>query len=79
MFCHFYKGKNFQICCLLPWSKMGSNFEGIRSQGNKFSPFRISRNQAGFRKNHRTNDHLIRIESFIRGAFVKIECRRNSF
>ena len=33
----------------------------------------ISRNQAGFRKNHSTNDHLVRLESFIRDAFVKKE------
>ncbi|MCU7800748.1 MAG: reverse transcriptase-like protein [gamma proteobacterium symbiont of Lucinoma myriamae] len=33
----------------------------------------ISRNQAGFRKNHSTNDHLIRLETFIRDAFVKKE------
>ena len=29
------------------------------------------RDQAGFRKNHSTNDHLVRLESFIRDAFVK--------
>ena len=33
----------------------------------------ISRNQAGFRKNHSTYDHLVRLESFIRDAFVKKE------
>ncbi|MES9994020.1 MAG: reverse transcriptase domain-containing protein, partial [Candidatus Thiodiazotropha sp.] len=33
----------------------------------------ISRNQAGFRKNHSTNDHLVRLETFIRDAFVKKE------
>ena len=33
----------------------------------------ISRNQAGFHKNHSTNDHLVRLESFIRDAFVKKE------
>ena len=33
----------------------------------------ISRNQAGFRKNHSTNDHLVRLESFIHDAFVKKE------
>ena len=35
--------------------------------------FIISRNQAGFRKNHSTNDHLVRLESFIHDAFVKKE------
>ena len=29
--------------------------------------------QAGFRKNNCTNDHLIRLESFIHDAFVKKE------
>ena len=33
----------------------------------------ISRNQAGFRKNYSTNDHLVRLESLIRDAFVKKE------
>ena len=33
----------------------------------------ISRNQAGFRKDYSTNDHLVRLESFIRDAFVKKE------
>ena len=33
----------------------------------------ISRNQAGFRKNHSAHDHLVRLESFIRDAFVKKE------
>ena len=33
----------------------------------------ISRNQAGFRKNHSTTDYLVRLESFIRDAFVKKE------
>ena len=33
----------------------------------------ISRNQAGFRKKRRTNDHLVRLEYFIRDAFVKKE------
>ena len=33
----------------------------------------ISGNQAGFRKNYSTNDHLVRIESFIRDAFIKKE------
>ena len=33
----------------------------------------ISGNQAGFRKNYSTNDHLVRLESFIRDAFVKKE------
>ena len=33
----------------------------------------ISRNQAGFRKNYSTNDYLIRLEYFIRDAFVKKE------
>ena len=32
----------------------------------------ISGNQAGFRKNY-TNDHLVRIGSFIREAFIKKE------
>ena len=73
MFCHFYKGKNFSDMLFASLVKIESNFEGIRSQGNKFSPFRISRNQAGFRKNHSTNDHLIQLESFICGAFVRIE------
>ena len=31
----------------------------------------ISGNQAGFRKNYSTNDHLVRLESFIRYAFIK--------
>ena len=31
----------------------------------------ISGNQAGFRKNYSTNDHLVRLESFIRDAFIK--------
>ena len=31
----------------------------------------ITKYQAGFRKNNCTNDHLIRLESFIRDAFVK--------
>ena len=30
-------------------------------------------NQAGFRKNNSTNDHLICLESFIHDAFVKKE------
>ena len=30
-------------------------------------------NQAGFRKNYSTNDHLVRLESFIRDAFIKKE------
>ena len=33
----------------------------------------ISGNQAGFRKNYSTNDHLVRLESFIRDAFIKQE------
>ena len=33
----------------------------------------ITGNQAGFRKNYSTNDHLVRLESFIRDAFVKKE------
>ena len=33
----------------------------------------ITKFQAGFRKNNCTNDHLIRLESFIRDAFVKKE------
>ena len=33
----------------------------------------ISGNQAGFRKDCSTNDHLVRLESFIRDAFVKKE------
>ena len=33
----------------------------------------ISGNQTGFRKNYSTNDHLVRVESFIRDAFVKQE------
>ena len=35
----------------------------------------ITKYQAGFRKNNCTNDHLIRLESFIRDAFVKKERR----
>ena len=31
----------------------------------------ITKFQAGVRKNNCTNDHLIRLESFIRDAFVK--------
>ena len=30
-------------------------------------------NQAGFRKNYSTKDHLVRLESFIRDAFIKKE------
>ena len=33
----------------------------------------ITKYQAGIRKNNRTNDHLIRLESFIRDAFIKKE------
>ena len=33
----------------------------------------ISGNQAGFRENYSTNDHLVRLESFIRDAFIKKE------
>ena len=33
----------------------------------------ISGNQAGFRKNYRTNDHLVRLESFNRDTFIKKE------
>ena len=33
----------------------------------------ISGNQAGFHKNFSTNDHLVRLESFIRDAFIKKE------
>ena len=33
----------------------------------------ISGNQAGFRKNYSTNDHLVRLDSFIRDAFIKKE------
>ena len=33
----------------------------------------ISGNQTGFRKNYSTNDHLVRLESFIRDAFIKKE------
>ena len=33
----------------------------------------VTKFQAGFRKNNCTNDHLIRLESFIRDAFVKKE------
>ena len=33
----------------------------------------ISGNQAGFRKNYSTNDHLVQLESFIRDAFIKKE------
>ena len=33
----------------------------------------ISGNQAGFCKNYSTNDHLVRLESFIRDAFIKKE------
>ena len=33
----------------------------------------ISGNQASFRKNYSTNDHLVRLESFIRDAFIKKE------
>ena len=32
-----------------------------------------SGNQAGFRKNYSTNNHLVRLESFIRDAFIKKE------
>ena len=39
----------------------------------------ISGNQAGFRKNYSTNDHLERLESFIGDAFVKKEHCRNIF
>ena len=35
----------------------------------------ISGNQTGFRKNYSTNDHLVRLESFIRDAFIKKEHR----
>ena len=35
----------------------------------------ISRNQARFRKKLSTNDHLVRLESFIHDAFVKKEHR----
>ena len=31
----------------------------------------ISGNQAGYRKNYSTNDHLVRLESFIRDALIK--------
>ena len=37
------------------------------------SNYLISGTQAGFRKNYSTNDHLVRLESFIRGAFIKKE------
>ena len=37
------------------------------------SNYLISGNQAGFRKNYSTNDHLVRLESFIRNAFIKKE------
>ena len=30
----------------------------------------ISKNQAGFRKNDGTNDHIVRLESFMHVAFV---------
>ena len=33
----------------------------------------ISGNQAGFRKNYSTNDHLVRLKSFIRDAFIEKE------
>ena len=33
----------------------------------------LAKYQAGFRKNNCTNDHLIRLESFIRDSFVKKE------
>ena len=33
----------------------------------------ISRKQAGFRKTYSNNDHLVRLESFIRDAFIKKE------
>ena len=33
----------------------------------------LSEKQCGFRKNHRTLDHLVRFEMFIRNAFVKKE------
>ena len=33
----------------------------------------ISGNQPGVRKNYSTNDHLVRLESFIRDAFIKKE------
>ena len=33
----------------------------------------ISGIQAGFRKNYSTNDHLVRLKSFIRDAFIKKE------
>ena len=33
----------------------------------------ISGNQAGFHKNYSTNNHLVRLESFIHDAFVKKE------
>ena len=33
----------------------------------------ISGNQAGFRKNYSTNDHLVRLEYFFRDAFIKKE------
>ena len=33
----------------------------------------ISGNQAVFHKNCSTNDHLVRLESFIRDAFIKKE------
>ena len=38
-----------------------------------FPYFCISGNQAGFRKNYSTNDHLVRLESFIRDALIKKE------
>ena len=31
----------------------------------------ISGNQAGFRRNYSDNDHLVRLEYFIRDAFIK--------
>ena len=33
----------------------------------------ISKNQAVFRKNYSNNDHLVRLESFIRDAFITKE------
>ena len=42
---------------------------GIYEQ-EKFYAQSISGNQAGVRKNYSTNDHLVRLESFIRDAFI---------
>ena len=61
-------------CCICKTMERMTNDRLIwRLESNNL----FSRNQAGFHKKHSTDDHLVRLESFIRDAFVIKKYRRN--